>query len=196
MHFAWLNESKIEKKGNVIEIYAPAKSDFFCGGNVTSDEGSLPANICNAPYYYTEICGDFVMRVRVSLKFLSTYDSSSVMVMKDMENWAKFCFERTDFGTHAVVSVVTHDNISDDANGCNIETDKVWLQVCRRGNAYAFHYSVDGINFYMTRFFILDYGNTVKIGLVAQSPTGNGGIRIYEDLTIESKTVKNIRAGK
>lgn len=196
MQFKWLNESKVEKKGNAIEIYAPAKSDFFCGGNVTSDEGSLPENICNAPYYYTEVSGDFVMRVRVSLDFLSTYDSSSVMVMKDIKNWAKFCFEQTDFGTHAVVSVVTRDNTSDDANGCNIDADKVWLQVCRRGNAFAFHYSVDGVNFYMTRFFILNFENTVKVGLVAQSPTGNGGIRIYEDLTIESKTVKNIRAGK
>lgn len=196
MQFNWLNESKVEKKGNAIEIYAPAKSDFFCGGNVTSDEGSLPENICNAPYYYTEVSGDFVMRVRVSLDFLSTYDSSSVMVMKDIKNWAKFCFEQTDFGTHAVVSVVTRDNTSDDANGCNIDADKVWLQVCRRGNAFAFHYSVDGVNFYMTRFFILNFENTVKVGLVAQSPTGNGGIRIYEDLTIESKTVKNIRAGK
>lgn len=196
MQFNWINESKVEKKGNAIEIYAPAKSDFFCGGNVTSDEGSLPENICNAPYYYTEVSGDFVMRVRVSLDFLSTYDSSSVMVMKDIKNWAKFCFEQTDFGTHAVVSVVTRDNTSDDANGCNIDADKVWLQVCRRGNAFAFHYSVDGVNFYMTRFFILNFENTVKVGLVAQSPTGNGGIRIYEDLTIESKTVKNIRAGK
>lgn len=196
MKFNWLNESKIEEHGNTIEIYAPAKSDFFCGGDTTSDEGSLPANICNAPYYYTQISGDFVMRVKVSLDFISTYDSSSVMVMKDMENWAKLCFEQTDFDTHAIVSVVTRDCLSDDANGCNVESEKVWLQVCRRGNAFAFHYSLDGITYYMTRFFILDVENTVKIGLVAQSPTGNGGKRAFEELSIESKTVKNIRTGK
>ena len=39
-------------------------------------------------------------------------------------------------------------------------------------------------------------GNTVKAGLLAQSPTGEGGIRIYEDLSIEKKTVKNIRMGE
>lgn len=196
MKFNWLNESKVEKNGNAIEIYAPAKSDFFCGGDITSDEGSLPVNSCNAPYYYTEISGDFIMRVKVSLDFKSTYDSSAVMVMKDIENWIKFCFEQTDFDTHAVVSVVTRDNISDDANGCNIESDKVWLQVCRRGNAFALHYSLDGVNYYMTRFVIVDFGNTVKIGLVAQSPTGDGGKRLFEELSIENKTVKNIRAGK
>ena len=39
-------------------------------------------------------------------------------------------------------------------------------------------------------------GNTVRAGLLAQSPTGEGGIRIYEDLSIEKKTVKNIRMGE
>ncbi len=36
---------------------------------------------------------------------------------------------------------------------------------------------------------------TVKVGLLAQAPVGNGGARIYEGLKIEKKTVKNIRFG-
>lgn len=36
----------------------------------------------------------------------------------------------------------------------------------------------------------------MKVGLLAQAPTGNGGIRVYENLTIESRTVKNIRMGE
>ena len=31
--------------------------------------------------------------------------------------------------------------------------------------------------------------------LLAQAPTGNGGVRVYEDLMLENKTVKNIRYG-
>ena len=85
---------------------------------------------------------------------------------------------------------------SDDANGCNLEGNTAWLQVCRVGNNFAFHYSVDGENFYMMRYFHLPVEPTVKVGLLAQAPTGNGGIRVYEHLTIEKKTVKNIRAGK
>ena len=109
--------------------------------------------------------------------------------------WAKCCFELTDFGTHAAVSVVTKGD-SDDANGCNLKGNTAWLQVCRVGNNFAFHYSVDGENFYMMRYFHLPVEPTVKVGLLAQAPTGNGGIRVYEHLTIEKKTVKNIRAGK
>ena len=36
---------------------------------------------------------------------------------------------------------------------------------------------------------------SIKAGLLAQAPTGNGGIRIYENLSIENRTVKNIRMG-
>ena len=77
--------------------------------------------MCNAPFYYTEITGDFVMRVKVSHDFKDTYDSASIMVMQDMKNWAKACFEMTDFGTHAAVSVIARNGESDDANGCNID---------------------------------------------------------------------------
>ena len=55
-----------------------------------------------------------------------------------------------------------------------------WLQVCRVGNNFAFHYSVDGVNFFMMRYFHLPAEPTIKVGLLAQAPVGNGGIRVYE----------------
>ena len=174
---------------------APAQTDFFCGSIDECEEGILPESLCNAHYYYTEVEGDFVLRVKVSHDFKDTYDSASVMVMKDLNCWGKCCFELTDFGTHAAVSVVTKGD-SDDANGCNLECDTAWLQVCRVGNNFAFHYSVDGVNFFMMRYFHLPAEPTIKVGLLAQAPVGNGGIRVYENLSIENKTVKNIRAGK
>ena len=48
----------------------------------------------------------------------------------------------------------------------------------------------------MTRYFLMKDSESVKVGLLAQVPTGQGGDRIYEDLSIENKTVKNIRAGE
>ena len=117
------------------------------------------------------------------------------MVMVDMQNWAKACFENTDFGTHAALSVVTKNGESDDANGCNLEGNVAWLKICRVANSFSFHYSMDGEQFYMTRFFSLPAGDTVKVGLLAQAPVGDGGIRVYENLRIESTTVKNLRAG-
>ena len=196
-NFHWINEGEVVIEENRIIMTAPALTDFFCGGETTSEEGILPESLCNAPYYYTEIEGDFVLKVKVSHEFKETYDSASVMVMHDMANWAKCCFELTDFGTHAAVSVVTINGESDDANGCNIEgQDYLWLKVCRVGRSFSFHYSLDGEKFNMTRYFLMPETKTIKVGLLAQAPTGNGGKRIYENLSIDHTTVKNIRAGE
>lgn len=46
------------------------------------------------------------------------------------------------------------------------------------------------------RIEIIAPAQTVFWGGKAQAPVGNGGSRIYENLSIEKKTVKNIRAGK
>lgn len=149
MDFKWLNESEIRTERDRIEITAPARTDFFCGGTDGCEEGILPESLCNAPFYYAEVEGDFVLKVN-----------------------------------------------SDDANGCNLEGDTAWLQVCRVGNNFAFHYSLDGVCFYMMRYFHLPVMPVVKVGLLAQAPTGKGGKRIYEHLSIKHRTVKNIRAGK
>ena len=46
------------------------------------------------------------------------------------------------------------------------------------------------------RYFHLPVDPVVKVGLLAQAPVGDGGLRVYEHLSIENITVKNIRAGK
>ena len=58
------------------------------------------------------------------------------------------------------------------------------------------HYSLDGENFYMVRLFHLPVEKTVKVGIEAQSPAGEGDLRFYSHITLENKTVKNLRAGK
>ena len=195
MEFQWMNPSEMKKRGSRIEIMATPQSDFFCNSGSVSEEGITPESLSNAPYYYTEMEGDFVLQVRVSHDFRDIYDSASVMVMVDLQNWAKACFEKTDFGTHAAVSVVTKHGESDDANGCNLEGNAAWLKVCRVDNTFSFHYSMDGERFYMMRFFSLPADRKVKVGLLAQAPTGNGGARVYENLSLESRTVRNIRFG-
>ena len=195
MEFQWMNESEIKRNGNRIEIMATPQSDFFCNSGSVSEEGITPESLHNAPYYYTEFAGDFVIQAKVSHDFRDTYDSASIMVMVDLQNWAKACFEMTDFGTHAAVSVVTKNGESDDANGCNLEGNAAWLRACRVDNTFSFFYSTDGEHFYMMRFFSLPAREKVKVGLLAQAPVGNGGVRVYEDLTLEARRVKNIRFG-
>ena len=194
-NFKWINESKLTNEGKRLIIEAPGESDFFCNNGAIAQSGITPETLTNAPFFYTEVNGDFVMRVQVSHDFQDIYDSATIMVMKDFQVWAKACFEKTDFATHAVVSVVTNQT-SDDANGCNIDGNSVWLKVARVNNSFSFHYSIDGDKFFMTRFFNLPVEKTIKVGLVAQAPTGKGGNRFFENFSLEQKTVKNIRYGE
>ena len=191
-NWKWLNESQIIHEGDEVVIYAPAKTDWF--NNPVPENGLLRAPVANAPFFYTEVTGDFVFRAKVRPNFKSVYDACALMVIQDEKLWTKAAFEKSDFGTTAAVCVVTN-GVSDDANGCNIAQDEVWLQIVRVGDVFCTHYSLDGERFDMVRLFHLPVEKTVKVGIEAQSPAGDGGLRFYSEISLENRTVKNLRAG-
>ena len=195
MNFAdwkWLNESQVITVNGETAITAPAKTDWF--NNPVPENGLLSDPVANAPFYYTEVEGDFVFRAKVRPNHRYVYDACALMVIKDEYTWAKAAFEASDFGTKAAVCVVTNQ-VSDDANGCNIGQDEAWLQIVRVGDVFCVHYSLDGERFDMVRLFYLPVGERVKVGLEAQSPAGEGGLRFFSDVILEHKTVKNLRKG-
>ncbi len=175
-----------------IILTSTEKTDFF--NFFDADTGTIK-KISTAPYIYTEVEGDFIATVKVSATFKDTYDSAVLMLMQDENTWAKACLELTDFGKIAVVSVVTN-NLSDDANGNNLDTTSVNLKAVRVNNDFSFHYSTNGTDYEMMRFFHIDAEKCLKVGLVAQSPTGNGTECIFNDFEIKNVTAKNIRKGE
>ena len=188
----WLNQSEAIEMNGEIAIIAPPHTDWF--NNPIPENGVLAAPVANAPFLYTEVTGDFVFRAKVRPNHRYTYDACALMVIRDENVWAKAAFEKSDFGTTAAVCVVT-DGVSDDANGCNIESDTLWLQIARCGDVFGVHYSLDGARFFMVRLFRLKVGEKIKVGLEAQSPAGEGGIRVFSNVTLEHRTVSNLRAG-
>lgn len=187
--FKWENESSytLLSKGG-IQIYAPAETDFFCNPDGTSVQDS-------APYLYLDITGDFVMKAHVSHPFKFQWDAAVLMIREDANRWAKLCFEGSDFGTQAIVSVVTDNGVSDDANGVNYHWPSVWLQIVRKGNLFGMHYSPDGKTWNMVRYFALDVPETIKAGMEAQCPVGEGTNVDFMYFSIENRTVEDVRAG-
>lgn len=181
-------ESTLKETENGIVVAATAQSNSFV------DPASGTAMV-NAPFYYNEVEGNFVFRAKVSLEFVTTYDACVLLAYEHEKLWAKACFEYTDIETHAVVSVMTNQ-YSDDANGINIDGNQVWLQLARKDHIFAVHYSLDGKNFLMARLTKLPMSEKIKVGISAQSPIGQGGDRYFEFLSLEHKTLDNIRAGK
>lgn len=116
----WLCESRYEEIQDGIGIYAPPGSNYF----VNPINDNIDAT---APFFYQEVTGDFIFRAKINLDFVSTYDAGVLLALDNEKLWAKACFEYTDLGTHAVVTVMTNAK-SDDANSINIAGNEIWIR--------------------------------------------------------------------
>jgi uncharacterized protein len=188
--FTWAHEPKHWEPlaGGGLRILVPSCVDYF-----QDPAGKLSAD--SAPFLWMRWEGDFVAQAHVRHAFQSTYDAGALLIRQDAQHWAKLCFEATDFGSRAVVSVVTN-GISDDANGVDVGVSDIWLQVTRFGNLFAMHYALNGHDWRMVRYFPLALTAEVKIGLVAQCPVGKGATIDWLALNVERRTLNNMRAGK
>ena len=186
--FNWMNKSELKVEDDRFFIKSTPNSDFFCNpidGKISS----------NASFLYKEIKGDFVINVRVKPVFKDTYDACAVFVYADENHWLKTAFEYTDLGTPSIVTVAT--NIySDDANGVDIKEEAVFLQIIRKGDIFACHYSTDGKVYKMARILKLVVPDTIRAGVVAQSPTGAGNFMEFNSLNITQTLPEDIRNSK
>ena len=186
--FNWMNESELKVEDDHFFIKATPHSDFF--------RNPIDDNVAaTAPFLYKEVANDFLINVCVKPTFTSTYDACSIFIYSDEKRWLKVAFEYTDLDTHSIVTVAT-DTYSDDANGVEIKEDWVYLQVIRKGDVFACHYSTDGINYKMTRLLRLAVPPTIKVGLSAQSPIGEGQFMAFKDLKITQTLPEDIRKSK
>ena len=174
--------------GSGLRVYAPEKSDYFQdpGGATKKDA---------APYLWLNASGDFVARALVRTPHSNLHwDAGAIMARQDALHWVKVCYERTDWGVMAAVSVITNGT-SDDANGAELGLPEVWLQIHRAGDVFGLHYSADGQTWRMVRLLRLAMPPSIKVGLVAQCPGGPGVVIDFLHFSVESRTVKDLRAG-
>lgn len=144
------------------------------------------------PYCYTKMTGDFFARCRVEVEFRSLYDLGALVIYENEDRWIKLAFENSDIGAPAIVSVVTEET-SDDCNGQSVEGNAVWLQICRQGDTFALHYSIDGLNWKLVRIFRLKMQDQVMVGISAQCPTGDGCVASFTKLEIGENPYIDIR---
>lgn len=100
-------------------------------------------------------------------------------------------------GTTRVVSVVTRDGKSDDCDSWPIDRAGTYLRISRLGPAFALHASVDGEHWNMVRYFGMrdSAPESVKIGFVAQSPSGEGTTATFSHIAFDAKTLTQVRDG-
>jgi regulation of enolase protein 1 (concanavalin A-like superfamily) len=178
---------EVLEDGRVL-ITSPAQVDYFqdpAGKHVKDD----------APYLWMKVSGDFVAQAYVRPpNTRSGGDAAALLIRQDAQHWCKLCYEFTDLGNLAAVSVVTN-GISDDANGADLAAPDLWLQACRVGDLFGFHYSLDGKKWRLMRYFKLALNDPVQVGLVAQCPGGPGTTVEWLEFSVEPRPVKNLREG-
>lgn len=173
--------------GEWMILEAPAGSDRI----VDAATGAMQTN---APFVYVPVEGDFTIRALVRQDFLGTYDAPALLALESDTRWVKACLEYTDLGTRAVVSVFT-DGASDDCNGAETEADAIWLQLSRRGDVFAVHYSQDGVRFRMHRIARVKLAAKLSVGLSAQCPLGKGAAFGFSQVRLRLAAPEHQRDG-
>ena len=139
--------------------------------------------------------GDFSLSARVSVDLAGTFDAGALCLWQSQAQWAKLCFEHSPQREAMVVSVVTRE-ISDDANALVIDGGSVHLRLLRTGNAYAFHYSLDGSRWHFVRLFRLGQGDEpMRAGFVAQAPDTSACTSTFEAITFSGEVPADLRNG-
>ncbi len=188
--FRWMNKPEnLQISGNSIQVTAGKETDFFNN----PEDLTIAAT---APLLYREAAGDFVATALVQPDFSSVWNAAALIVHIDSANWIKFAFENSDATGPGIVSVVTK-GVSDDANGPVLDgREAIWLRIIRKGDIYALHWSEDGREFKMARLSSLPGNGVVKIGMEAQSPTGETAKHTFLYFSLEERTVGDLRKGE
>jgi regulation of enolase protein 1 (concanavalin A-like superfamily) len=140
--------------------------------------------------------GDFTLAAQVSVEFASMYDAGVLLLHARERHWAKLCFEYSPQLLPTAVTVVTRGT-SDDCNSFEVDGNSLWLRITRSGAAWAFHASADGTWWRLLRYFALggDAAELVRVGFLAQSPTGQGCAATFDHITFRPGAPENLRDG-
>jgi len=184
-------ENKAEKfsiQTNEMIIVAGEKTDMFRDPNVTY-------NTDNAPKLLFRPDHDFVLIVTIEHSFSNKWDGGAIVLKQDSLNWIKFCFEKDYTGAKRVVSVVTK-NISDDCNSVELKTNKVYYKLAKADNVITLYYSLEGKKWFLVRHLQFDTDKDLKLGFLAQSPTGRRCEVKFSNISYVAKKIKDPYLGE
>jgi uncharacterized protein len=182
------NPLAFQKASTGFTIEAGEKTDMFRDPNVAY-------NTDNAPKLLFIADSNFVLTAAIHHDFLSKWDGGALVVKADSLNWIKFCFEKDYTGQKRVVSVVTK-GISDDCNSAAATANTIYYKIARAGNVITLYYSTDGRGWYLIRHLQFDSNAPLKLGFLAQSPTGQHNRVTFSDIHYSTRKIADPYTGE
>lgn len=185
----WQNQPvKYALQSTGVTIVAGAETDMFRDPNVTY-------NTDNAPKLLFEADSNFVLSAAIEHAFTAKWDGGALVLIEDSLNWIKFCFEKDYTGVKRVVSVVTKD-ISDDCNAIAIKANKVYYKLAKADNVITLYSSEDNKKWLLIRHLQFNHTKPLKVGFLAQSPTGKKCTVKFSEIKYQAKKIKDPYAGE
>ena len=166
-----------------LTIVAAEHTDWFSdpAGNFTQD--NAPSALFAPP------------DAKVTVDFTSMYDAGVLQLRESDKLWAKLCFEYSPQHEPMIVSVVTRE-VSDDCNSVVIDGHTVYLRAAVTPEAIAFHYSTNGTDWRLVRYFTLGKLQNLRVGFSAQSPTGQQCSAVFSDIRYRAGRLADYRNGE
>ncbi|HVS96663.1 MAG TPA: DUF1349 domain-containing protein [Puia sp.] len=174
--------------GGSFTIEAGPKTDMFRDPNVTY-------NTDNAPKLLFVADSNFVLTAAIHHDFVSKWDGGAIVLKADSLNWIKFCFEKDYTGQRRVVSVVTKD-ISDDCNSAAVAGNTVHYKIAKAGNVITLYFSKGGRHWFLIRHLTFDGIGPLKLGFLAQSPTGGHCTVTFSDIHYSTRKIADPYTGE
>jgi regulation of enolase protein 1 (concanavalin A-like superfamily) len=124
----------------------------------------------------------------------STFDAAGLFVHYDDEHWMKLALELSPAGEPTVVTVRTA-TVSDDCNHRTVAGDTCWIRASVDDRSVAFHVGDDAATWHLVRYCAPPRAVTPAVGLLVQSPTGDGTTGSFDTVVVEARSVDQLRDG-
>ena len=165
----WRNQPPFyEERGGTLTVRTGRETDYW-------NNTFYGFKHANGHFRATEVSGDFSFDVTFTANYQRLYDQAGAMLFVDGDNWLKCGVEFTDGAMHFSV-VVTRDDQSD---WSVLKLDRpvdgaVTLRLTRHAEALRVQLQeLDG-SWQLVRLCFLGMGETVEVGPMTCSPTGEG----------------------
>ena len=173
--------------GDALSMSAGAQTDHF-----VDPRGAV--TITNSPRLLCTPDATFLLSAHAHGDLVATYDAAVLMLYVNESSWAKLCLELSPQGEPMIVSVVTN-GLSDDCNSVVLASADAWLRVAGLGNAFAFHYSLDGATWHFVRHFTLHERTNLRAGFSVQAPVGEGCTVTFSEIRYQAVMLDDLRSG-
>jgi regulation of enolase protein 1 (concanavalin A-like superfamily) len=180
----------IEDNGRVI-FTAKEKSDYFSDPN-----GKLSNTTAPILLKYIDNTKPFTITAKVTPEFTKDglYNAGVLYVYVNDSFFQKHCFEQDERGKHRIVTVQTVGT-SDDSNHDIVEQPYAYMKISSDTHTIASYYSLDNENWQMVRLYENNYPSKIWVGISTQCPIGEGSKAVFEDISINEKSVSDFRLG-